>query len=204
MIQNLEIVPKAMTQKDHDSSTASPDGPSLVFRARCQPLARTCYHLHNDYAVAPKTMITTLEVPTLTVHVLNFDFSPFVQELFSRFEAAHRKHFNDRAGAITIRLTITPSFLEAAEGSDARFNWLEWKTAEARAERDFPVAYKVTRNALIESNEDREALRLFMLLFDPLSNKDGDVCDIVKVVAKFFKAVLESNVQLPTREKGLM
>jgi hypothetical protein len=44
----------------------------------------------------------------------------------------------------------------------------------------------VTRNASVEGEQDREALRLFMLLFDPHSDDSGDVGDIVAAVGRFF------------------
>jgi hypothetical protein len=198
-IRKLVIVPKTMAQSDSYRPTASSDGNSLFFTIKC-PLARTCYQLNAEYAGGVMAQILSLKVPTLILHVLNFDFSHIIHELFSHFEDRHRQYFNARTGAIKINLKLTDSFFDRSAGEDGRFEWLEekynettglsewiaWRAAEESAEREIAVTYKVTRNASVEGEQDREALRLFMLLFDPHSDDSGDVGDIVAAVGRFF------------------
>jgi hypothetical protein len=61
----------------------------------------------------------------------------------------------------------------------------------------------VKRNRDIESVEDMQALRMFMLLFDPYSDKDkdGDVGVVVQAMIRFFKAVEKRRSHI---EKGLL
>jgi hypothetical protein len=201
-LRKVAIVPKVMAQRDIYSPIASSDGPSLVFTTKC-PLARTCYQLHTEYVSELRTQIFASKVPTLILHVLNFDFSPIIRELLYRFNDENREYFNARAGAISIRLKLTDSFFDRVAGENGRMEWLEekysettglsqwlaWRAAEESAGRKLAVTYKVTRNASVEGVEDREALRLFMLLFDPENDAPGDVGDIVEAVGRFFTVV---------------
>jgi hypothetical protein len=47
----------------------------------------------------------------------------------------------------------------------------------------------VERKRAIENVEDMEALRLFMLLFDPYSEGKGEISDIEEAVIDFFEKV---------------
>ena len=214
-VRKIAVVPKAMAQKDSDDPISSSSGPSLFFATK-SPLLSTCYHLNTDYTSALKTQINKLKVPTLILYVLDFDFSPITRELLSTFKDEQRKYYNSRAGAINIRLKITDSFFARAKGERERLawlaqksiettglsQWLAWRAAEKSAGREISVTYKVMRNASIESIEDREALRLFILLFDPQGKEEGDVGEIVEAVAKFFNVVKKATRDFSGGQKG--
>lgn len=147
------------------------------------------------------------EVPSLHLHVRNFDFAPFINELFPKFEDSHRAYFNARPGAITIHLTLTPSFfsrgvgeqelmewlagrdLERTRWKTGFIQWLEWREVQEDAGKKVSVVYKLKRNADVEGVEDREALRMFLLLFDPLSKGEGELGGIWPEVRRVFKVI---------------
>jgi hypothetical protein len=201
-LRRIAIIPKALTE-DHDvTPTTTSTEPSLVFTSG-YPLLQTCHQLHAEYTDELRARALGCKIPKLVLHVRDFDFSPFTRELFPCFEDSHRKYFNARAGAITIHLTITEAFFTRAEGEEGLIEWLEdredeparlwkwfeWREAEEKAGRKVKVTYIVERNVDIESRKDMEALRMYMLLVDPYSDKDGEVGDLVQAMIKFFKAV---------------
>ena len=209
-LRKIAIIPKALTQDANVTPTATSIEPSLVFTSG-NPLLKTCYHLHTEYTNELRSRVLSCKIPTLVLHVRDFDFSPLTREIFPSFEDSHREYFNARAGAITVRLTITKSFFTRAEGEEGFIEWLqdredeparlwkwfEWREAEEKAGRKVSLSYKVERNADIEGREDMEALRLYMLLFDPYSDSDPDeeVGVLVQAMIKFFKAVGKSRSQ---------
>jgi len=206
-LQNLRkvaIVPKSMLQGDDDDAL-DPNEPSLVFATKAA-LSKTCHALHTEYAEELESQVLKCNVPNLALHVCDFDFTPLTRELFSKFKDSHRAFFA-RAGAITIHLRLTPSFFDRVDGENGRvvwlagrdlqrrgkknglIQWLEWRKAEEKAGRKVPVAYRLERNYEVEGVEDREALRQFMLLFDPLSRDEGDVGRIVQEIIRVFKVI---------------
>jgi hypothetical protein len=207
-LQNLRkvaIVPKSMLQGDDDDAL-DPNEPSLVFATKAA-LSKTCHALHTEYAEELESQVLKCNVPNLALHVCDFDFTPLTRELFSKFKDSHRAFFNARAGAITIHLRLTPSFFERVDGENGRvvwlagrdlqrrgkknglIQWLEWRKAEEKAGRKVSVAYRLERNYEVEGVEDREALRQFMLLFDPLSRGEGDIGRIVQEIIRVFKVI---------------
>lgn len=209
-IQNLQkvgIVAKA-TLQDEDSpvSAASPGESSLVFASR-SALSKTCYELHTQYANQLQFQLMNCKIPSLALQVVDFDFSPFTRDLFPNFKDSHREYFNARPGAITIHLTLTPSFFARHEGERGRTmwlalrdvereqkkrglsQWLEWRKVQEKAGKQVSVAYRLERNYAVEGVEDREALRMFLLLFDPLSKGEGELGGIWPEVRRVFKVI---------------
>lgn len=214
-LRRIAIIPKSLTQQADATPTTASNEPSLVFTTR-NPFLKTCYQLHTEYTSELRSSILRREIPTLILHVHNFDFSPLTRELFSSFEDRHREYFNDRAGAIRIRLTITKSFFTRPWGEVGLINWLEareseqtglkqwlgWKQAEEEAGRAISVAYEVKREQEIENVDDMETLRLFMLLFDPYSRAGGEIGDIVQAFIEFFQKVARSRKKAQNRNFG--
>lgn len=200
-LRKVAIVAKSLLQ-----TRVAPSKPSLVFATK-SALSKTCHDLHTLYARELESQVLSCKVPSLALHVRNFDFAPFTSELFPKFKASHRAYFNARPGAITIHLTLTPSFFSRGAGEKGRMlwlaeqelekdygesglaNWLEWRAAVEKAGRKISVVYKLERNAKLEGVEDREALRMFLLLFDPLSQGQGELGDIVQEVIRVFKVI---------------
>ena len=118
-LQKVTIVPKSLLQGDVDAPAADPGGPSLVFATK-SALSKTCQTLHTEYAGELESQVTQCKVPNLALHVRDFDFTPFTYELFSTFKDSRREFFNARAKAITIHLTLTPSFFARGEGERGR------------------------------------------------------------------------------------
>lgn len=186
---------------------ANPNEPSLVYTTK-NLLSKTCYDMHTACGEELRSQVMSYKIPTLVLHVHDFDFTPFTRELFDKFEDTHREYFNELAGAIRIHLTITESFFTRAPGeagrnewlakresekfqkkSEGLNQWLEWRRAEEEAGKGVTVTYVVERKRAIENVEDMEALRLFMLLFDPYSGVKGEISDIVEAVNEFIGKV---------------
>jgi hypothetical protein len=203
--RRVAIVSKAVFQQA--KATAYPNEPSLVYTTKT-PLSKTCYDMHTACAEELRSQVMSYKIPTLVLHVHDFDFTPFTNELFSKFEDTHREYFNELAGAVRIHLTITESFLAREPGeagrnewlakretemfqkkSEGLIQWLEWRKAEQEAGKGLTVTYVVERKRAIENVEDMEALRLFMLLFDPYSEGEGEISDIVEAVIDFVEKV---------------
>ena len=211
----IAVIPKSLTQQANATPIAASNEPSLVFTTR-NSFIKTCHQLYTEYTSELRSSILRREIPTLILHVHNFDFSPLTRELFSSFEDRHREYFNDRAGAIRIRLTITKSFFTRPWGEVGLINWLEareseqtglkqwlgWKQAEEEAGRAISVAYEVKREQEIENVDDMETLRLFMLLFDPYSRAGGEIGDIVQAFIEFFQKVARSRKKAQNRNFG--
>lgn len=204
-LRKVAIVPKSIIQRGIAIPTASSDEPSLVYTTE-SPLSKTCHDLHTAYSNELKSQVLSCKIPTLILHVHNFDFSPLINELFPSFEDVHREYFNARAGTVRIRLTITGSFFPLELGEAMRSDWLleheneqtgmkqwlEWRQAEEKAGRGVGVAYEVKREVGIEDVDDMEALRMFMLLFDPYSRGEGEIGDVVQAVIEFFAKVRQN------------
>lgn len=211
----IAVIPKSLTQQANATPTAASNEPSLVFTTR-NPIIKTCHQLYTEYTSELRSSVLRCEIPILVLHVRNFDFSPLIRELFSSFEDGHREYFNDRAGAIRIRLTITKVFfarapreigllhwLEQRENEQTGLKqWLEWKQAEEEAGREISVTHEVERGEEIENVDDMEALRMFMLLFDPYSEGEGEIADIVQAVIEFFEKVGQSKKKAQDRNVG--
>ena len=202
-LRKVSIVPKALITPSATSAEHS-----LVYTTS-SALAKTCYDLHTRYANELRSQVLSRKIPSLKLHVLDFNFAPFTHELFPAFAASHREYFNARPGAITIHLRLTESFFTRAEGEAGKLawlakrdgpdsglkQWLEWREAEESAGRKVSVAYKVERNKKTEGEEDVEALRLFLLLIDPRSDEVGEVGDFMGAMVKHFKAVQKTKSQ---------
>ncbi|GAB7327199.1 hypothetical protein MBLNU13_g11103t1 [Cladosporium sp. NU13] len=214
-LRGIAVIPKSLTQQANATPIAASNEPSLVFTTT-NPFIKTCHQLHTEYTSELRSSVLRREIPTLILHVHNFDFSPLIRELFPSFEDGHREYFNNRAGAIRIRLTITKSFfdrapkevglldwLEEQESEQTGLKqWLEWKQAEEEAGREISVAYEVKREEEIEHVDDMEALRMFMLLFDPYSRGEGEIGDIVQAVIEFFEKAAKSKKKAQNRNVG--
>jgi hypothetical protein len=185
-VRKVVVVPRVMTRKHILAPLESPDEPMLVLTTN-SPLARTSTRMYNEYASALRTQILSLQVPRLELHVLDFDFSPVTRELLSHFNATHRKFFNTSPNTITVRLTITKTFTNLPDEGGFR-RWLEWRASEESADRKINVKYEIVCCKSIKTANDMEALRFWLLLFDPFSDSDGEVGDIMKVMLGFFKA----------------
>lgn len=206
-VQKIAIAPKGMTTpKDHNNlpaktSNESSSSSSLVFTTR-HPLANSCRQLRAEYTNELKSRVFARKIPTLHLHVIDFDFSLVVRELLSHFTAAHREYFNARAHSIRIYLTITDAFtrvsddeggvvawLERKQSDEGGLKqWLEWREAEESAGRKIEVDFKITRGKSVKSADGMEVLRLFLLLFDPEMDDEGEVGDIMVPMIAFFKA----------------
>lgn len=218
-LRKVAIVSKSMVQSDDAVPAAKTSEPSLVFVTE-SALSKTCHALHTQYADELASQVAKCKVPSLALHVRDFDFTPFTRELFSTFKDSHRAFFNAREGAITIYLTLTPSFFARGYGECGRMvwlakrdlerlgrqngliQWLEWRKAEEKAGRKVSVAYKLLRNHEVEGVEDREALRQFMLLFDPLSRGEGDVGGILQKIIEVFKEIKDSEARAAQEEES--
>jgi hypothetical protein len=199
-LRKVTIVAKSLLQKKVNPSSK----PALVFATK-SALSKTCYDLHVQHATELESRFMKCEVPSMHLHVRNFDFEPFTSELFAKFEDSHRAYFDARPGAITIHLTLTPSFFSRGVGEkelmewlaardlertlwkNGLSQWLEWRAAQEEAGKKVSVVYKLKRNANVEGVEDREALRMFLLLFDPLGRGEGELGGIWPEVRKVFK-----------------
>lgn len=199
-IEKITIVPRAMTRDDYDAPVVGSEAPSLVFTSK-NLFAKACRQVYEEHADALKTQLFSLRIPTLHLHVLNFDFSLVTLEILSNFTAVHRQFFNARAHSICIHLTITDAFTHLPdEGGRLRWlerkaaeeegpkKWLEWRAAEDSADRKITIDYKIARERSVKSADDTESLRLFLLLFDPYSDGQGDMGDIMRPMVAFFKA----------------
>lgn len=123
-LRRIAVIPKSLTQQANATPTAASNEPSLVFTTR-NPFIKTCHELHTEYTGELRSSVLRREIPTLILHVHNFDFSHLIRELFSSFEDGHREYFNDRAGAIRICLNITKAFFARAPGEVGLLDWLE-------------------------------------------------------------------------------
>lgn len=204
-VREIAIAPKGIPPKDHNAlaEISTEPAPSLIFTSR-DPLANSCRQMRDEYANELKNRVFALNIPTLHLHVFDFDFSLVIRELLSNFTAAHRQYFNARAHSIRICLTITDAFtrLSVKDGLEAWVEskkiaeaglkqWLAWREGEENAGRKVSVDYKITRGKSVQSADELESLRLFLLLFDPYSESEGELGDIVGTATDYLGAIMK-------------
>lgn len=151
------------------------------------PFPRTCKQIHSEYASNMWAKILNCKVYRLVVHVVDFDFSLAISELFSQFDKASRDHLNSWKGEIHISLTITPGFalLPQRAGLD---KWLEWRRQEEQEGRMVDVDYEISP-ATTQGKEEMKSLRFFLLLFDPEGKEGGDIGGMMRILRVFYKRV---------------
>jgi len=205
--RKVAIVAKSTIDDEDDVVLAATSSESsLVFATRAA-LSKTCHDLHVRYADELESQVMSCKIPNLDLHVRDFDFAPFIRDLFRNFKDSHRAFFNAGPGVVTIHLTLTPSFFAREGGEIGKMRWLagrdvqrtkneiglsrwlKWRAAEEKAGRKVNVAYELKRNADVEGVEDREALRMFILLFDPYSKGEGEIGDIVREIIRVYRDI---------------
>lgn len=179
------FVPTAMTRnKITENGYIKPllSSEQTLICATTEKFARTCKQLRSDYAeVICSKPLFACQIPRLVVHVLDFDFSFAISELFSRFTDATRQFFEAPSHRIWIRLTITRSF--ALMPNDIGLQqWLLWREQEEAAGREIEVDYEFSDFSTKGENE-LEELRYFLLLFN---SEDGESAEIVRAMTKFY------------------
>lgn len=182
------LVPTALANLTEDGDVeALEDAKETLICTTTDPLSRTCKDLHSEYATNLWAKVLYCKVPQLVVHVLDFDFSLAISELFSQFDDTSRSYFNSLRRVIHIGLTITRNFalLPNENGLD---KWLQWRKQEENAGRKVKVDYQITLQTT-QGEEELESLRQFLLLFDPEGNEGGEVGGIMRRMKNFYENV---------------
>jgi len=185
--ERVAVVPKAFGRKTFDAPFLRPDEPQLVFTTT-NPLAETCTQLHEEYTKALKSHVLSCKAPNLVLHVLDFDFSPIINEILSAFLAANRQYYYSRAHSVNIQLTITEAFARLPDEKGLG-DWLQWRATEESVGRGVNVRYAVQLMGSTEGANEMEALRYFLILYDPYSTASGEVGDIMRAMKAFFEIV---------------
>lgn len=190
------IAPRALTRATLTTPALRPDEPELVYITTAA-LSKTCTQLNSDYAKALAPRIRQCKAPILVLHVLDFDFAPFVQEVFAQFADATRAFYSQRPRTIRIEMTISDAFARVPDERRLA-SWLQWRAAEESAGRGFRVYYTVRREGSTKGVNEMESLRYSLLLHDPYNEEEeeeGDVGKIMDAMGKWFKRVASDRLK---------
>jgi hypothetical protein len=193
------IVARPSTMDDPLSYTpASDNGPWLLdenLRVLSRPKDKVMYTnmaTLNAYDHAIKRKIRVGEIKELIIHVLNFDFSLAIREIFSKFEPEARAFYQSRntvfgSDKVKIWLTVTPEFTRQWYPSLLQ-KWLDWRDEERAAGRDFYILYAVSKSTKNLSMDELENFRQFLHFIDPDGDIPGDMGGIMKAYQGWYKA----------------
>lgn len=172
--QLVELLPTAMTKMTTDGYIAPLNTPEETLLCITKdPLTRVCKTIHLEYARSLWAKVANCKIPELLVHVLNFDFSFAISELFTKLSDTARLHYSGPNCQINICMTFTRGFaaLPDAGGID---RWLEWRRQEQSAGRHFAVTYEIGVETTQRAAE-LESLRYFTELYDPSGGDSGGI-----------------------------
>ena len=157
-----------------------------------RPKDRAMY-TNNDtvgaYNHAMLRQIRVGEIKNLIIHVLNFDFSLAVCEIFSLLEPQARALYHSRntgTDRVKIWLTVTPEFARNWYPSLLQ-KWLDWRHEERVAGRGFWVQYAASRGNEELSLHELENFRQFLHFVDPDGDMPGDMGGIMAAMKVWFR-----------------
>jgi hypothetical protein len=145
----------------------------------------------SAYDDALKRKIRVGEIKELIIHVLNFDFTLAIREIFSKLEPEARALYQSRntlAGdKVKIWLTVTPEFAQRWYPSLPQ-KWLNWRDEERAAGRDFYVLYAVSESTKKLSMDELENFRQFLHFVDTDGDMPGDMGGIMQAYQRWYRA----------------
>jgi hypothetical protein len=146
----------------------------------------------NAYEHAIKRKIRVGEIKQLIIHVLNFDFTLAIREIFSTLEPEARAFYQScnilpGTDKIKIWLTVTPEFARDWYPSLLQ-GWLDWREEERAAGRDFYVLYAVSQSTRNLSMDELENFRQFLHFIDTDGDMPGDMGGIVHAYQGWYRA----------------
>jgi hypothetical protein len=147
----------------------------------------------NAYEHAVKRKMRMRGIKELIIHVVDFDFTLAISEIFTKLEPGARALYHTRpatlpgSAKIKVWLTVTREFALAWDPRPLE-RWLNWRNEERAAGRDFYILYAVSKSTKELSMAALENFRQFLHFIDTDGDMPGDMGGIMHAYQGWYRA----------------